>query len=249
MSAPPWLPRGLRDMALHDPEACGRLMLQLLPAHGLVESRNMRYDLVIEEVGCLAVMLRAGQVSIAEQLEPRPMSEVEFRLTAALADFGAVLAGGRVRRLGMGARVTVAPHRRWLESLRALAQTPLSLQELHDAGVRLDPTLAYRVLALSIEPQWTARRRFTMLHEVEGAPAHSCCVYVDGERPVSIVSPPPRQSRASVRVRCPRNLFVPLLTGELTRGDEQRLVDGDVDSFTALQDWLARIEWSGAYGG
>lgn len=248
-SAPPWLPRALRDMAVRDPLSAGRLLIQLLPAHGLLESRDLRYDLVVHDVGCLAVTLAGGRATISEQVEPRPAREVDFRLTSSLAGLGVLFGGGRLRRLLTGERVGIVPDRRRADTLRALAQAPLGLRALHSAGVRLDPLLAYRALSGSIEPQWTAPHRFTLLHEVEGSSAHRCCVYVDGERPVSVLRPSVRHNRATVTVRCPPELFLPLLSGELTRSEEGELVEGDAEALSTLQDWVARIEWSGAYGG
>lgn len=247
--SPPWLSRGLRDFSAHDPVAAGRLLLQLLPAHGLVESRDLRYDLVVEEVGCLAVTLRGGRVEIDEQPAPRPAEEVDFRLTAPLAGLGTLLAGGRLRRRMAARRADVVPDHRRLDTLRRLAQAPLGLRALHSAGVRLDPMLAYRLLTRSFEPQWTAGHRFTLLHEVEGSPAHRCVVYVDGERPVSVLAPSSRNTQVTVVARCAPDLFVPLLCGELTHREECKLVHGNIDAFTDLQDWIARIEWTGAYGG
>lgn len=248
-SSPPWLPRALRAMAAREPADAGRLFLSLLPAHGLVESRDLRYDLVLGDTGCLAVDLIAGRVTISEQLTPRPAGQVDFQVDTSLAGLGVALAGGRMRRLMTRERVRVTPDGRRLDTLRLLAQAPLGLQALHSVGVRLDPMLAYRALTASIEPQWTAGHHFTLLHEVAGSPAHRCCVHVDGERPVAVVSPVPRQFNATVLVRCPPERFLPLLGGELTRAEEQELVQGEVDPLTALQDWIARIEWSGAYGG
>lgn len=247
--SPPWLARGLRELSVHDPVAAGRLLLQLLPAHGLVESRSLRYDLVVEEVGCLSVTLQDGRVEIDEQPAPRPVEEVDFRLTAPLAGLGVLLAGGRLRRLMTARRADVVPNRHRLDTLRTLAQAPLGLRALHSAGVRLDPTLAYRLLTRSFEPQWTAGHRFTLLHEVEGSPAHRCVVYVDGERPVSVLAPSSRNTQVTVVVRCEAALFVPLLCGELTHREERKLVHGNIEAFTDLQDWIARIEWTGAYGG
>ncbi len=247
--SPPWLPRGLRDLSVHDPAAAGRLILQLLPAHGLVESRDLRYDLVVDEVGCLTVRLLDGRVTIAEQLAPLATDDVDFRLSAPLDKLGVALAGGRLRSLVATGAVRIAPDRRWLGTLRALAQAPLGLRALHSAGVRLDPLLAYRVLTRAIEPQWTAPYRFTLRHEVEGSATQRCFVYVDGERPVSVISPSGRHPQATVTVRCTPDLFVPLLTGELATGEERELVQGDSEAFSTLQDWIARIEWSGAYGG
>ena len=248
-STPPWLPRALREMATNDPQAAGRLLLALLPAHGLVEpTRNLRYDLVLEDVGCLAVTLLGGTVKIAEQLAPRATGEVDFQIDTSLAGLGVLLAAGRTRRMIARERATVIPDRDRIDTLRALAQAPLGLRALHSVGVRLDPLLAYRALTLSIEPQWTAGHRFTLLHEVEGSPARRCCVYVDGERPVSVMAPS-RHTHANVTIICPPDLFLPLLAGELTLTKERKLVHGDIDAFTAFQDWIARIEWAGAYGG
>ena len=248
-SAPPWLGRALREMATRDPQAAGRLLLALLPAHGLVEpTRNLRYDLVVEDIGCLAVTLLGGTVKIAEQLAPRATSEVDFQVNTSLAGLGVLLAAGRTKRMIARERALVIPDRDRIDTLRALAQAPLGLRALHSVGVRLDPLLAYRALTLSVEPQWTAGHRFTLLHEVQGSPAQRCCVYVDGERPVSVMRPS-RHTHATVTVLCPPDLFLPLLAGELTRTEERKLVHGDVEAFTALQDWIARIEWAGAYGG
>jgi hypothetical protein len=248
-ATPPWLPRALREMTAHDPASAGRLLLSLLPAHSLIEpQRNLRYDLSIEDVGCLAVTLSDGEVSITEQPAPRPKGEVDFQISATLAGLALLLAGSRTKRLLSRERTNVTPTRERAQTLRLLAATPLGIRALHSAGVRLDPMLAYRALALSIEPQWTARHRFTLMHEVETSPSHRCCVYVDGERPVSVLGPS-RHTHASVTVICPAELFLPLLAGELTRETERKLVHGDIDAFAALQDWIARIEWAGAYGG
>ena len=105
---------------------------------------------------------------------PRPLSEVDFQLVGDLASIARLLAAGPVRRrLGRLAlrhpMARIRGDRSRFPALEHLIDAPLTLGQLHAAGVRLDPVLALTLAALMIEPEWTAGERFTIAHREPSA--------------------------------------------------------------------------------
>ncbi len=167
--AKPWLGKAFRTLAARDPSQAGRLLLALLPAQRAADPQPVAYDLVLGDLACARVTVSSTGAQIDLGDTPRPLAEVDFELVGDLASIARLLAAGPVRA---PARPPAFRHRLArvrgdrdrLGALERLIDAPLTLGQLHAAGVRLDPVLAMTVAALMIEPAWTAGERFTIAH-------------------------------------------------------------------------------------
>ncbi len=157
----PWLPGVFRRLAREDPAAAGQLVLELLPAQRAVHPEPIAYDLVLPGETCIRLTVADDALKL-ELGQPRPPEEVRFAVTGDPAGLARLLAAGRIgRRLRRGLP-KVTGDRHGLQALDALVRAPLSLRQLHDAGVRLEPRLALEVVARMIDPGWTSGPRFAI---------------------------------------------------------------------------------------
>jgi hypothetical protein len=158
-----WLEPLWSELARADPGAAGRLLVELLPAQREVYAERVSYDLVFESRrGCARVTVADGSTVLAHTREPRPAGEVDFRVIgdpAALARL--LIAGPWRRRFGRGV-ARVRGRRDRLAALRALPGVKLDLRGLYRVGVRLEPELLLRLVAMMIEPSWTEHEQFAL---------------------------------------------------------------------------------------
>ncbi len=160
----PWLEPVFRSLTRADPLTAGRLALALLPAHGLLRSDPLEYDLVLAETGCVRVSIPGDGAPAHAVLsdEPRSDEAVRFAVEGDLASLARLLAGASTRRrLGAG-RARIRGDRAAARSLLDLVRAPRSWRELLDAGVVLEPWLAVSIAARMIDPAWTRGQSFTI---------------------------------------------------------------------------------------
>jgi hypothetical protein len=127
--------------------------------------------------------------------------------------------------------------RRRLRALDHLIGAPLSLRELHAAGVRLDPSLAMTVVGLMIEPAWTAAERFTLAHQSPGAPAPDIYLHVrDGKPPLPTAEPP--HGPIETILICQDHELLGALAGAAQAVE----LSGQERSLTLVRQWLDRAQ-------
>ncbi|HEV3071597.1 MAG TPA: hypothetical protein VGY76_09285 [Solirubrobacteraceae bacterium] len=138
-----WFPRAFRRLVAEDAREAGRLLLQLLPAQGLVWPEDVAYTLNVAETGFLSVTVSGDTTTV------QPLLSLNLAQAPALRTDLAGLARTVTARRGwgrIGARVSGT--RGTLRPLRALACAPLSLRDLERQGIYLDPALLRRLQAL-----------------------------------------------------------------------------------------------------
>src|SRR5205085_9892825 len=188
----PWLAKVFRALAAHDPSEAGRLLLAMLPAQRAADPHPVAYDLILSDVLVAHVTVGSAAAHTAFDATARPRSEVDFQLVGELASIARLLTAGPVRRRLRARRriARVRGDRRRLTALDRLIRAPLSLRQLHAAGVRLDPMLAFTLAGLAIEPSWTAGERFTIGHREARSPAPDAYLHVrDGKPPLACAAP------------------------------------------------------------
>ena len=231
----PWLRPAMRRVLSDDPTIAGKIALHLLPAQTLVAG-PVRYDLVIGPT-CLTVTLANDRVAVEVVAEPRPLSDVDFRIEGDLAGLGRLLVCGALRRRCSRQVARVRGNRRALRTLKALLREPLTLRELHAAGVQLDPELAFHLIAGMIEPSWTVGERFTLGHETRGGDRREYLLVRDGARPC--VSRHPPLGPVASTILCPDEQLFPLLAGGSA---PEGTVLGRAEPVAQLREWIARAE-------
>jgi hypothetical protein len=117
--------------------------------------------------------------------------------------------------------------------LRRLAKTPLPWERLAAAGVTLDANLAYRWIALAVDPKWTRGERFTIAHVPQEDPDRPWFVRADDGRPLTVTAAEPRD-RPAAEVHCPDAGLAAFLAQAV---DHPARVTGDAGAVALLLAW------------
>lgn len=143
-----------------------------------------------------------------------------------------ILVRGRLRRRLGWERAQLGCDFRTVCALAKLVRLQVPPRHLHAAGVLLDPALALSLVALAIDPRWTAGHSFAIAH----FDASSTYLEVrDGALP-SVTAERPAVP-VTTTVRCPRAILLPLLAGEDEAGVT---VDGERRQLEFVQQWFSR---------
>ncbi len=233
--ARPSLERAFRAMARTDPDAAGRLLLELLPLQRVVYPHAVTYDLVLAHDRCVWVSVPNGTPVIEVHSAARPRREVDFQVKGEPARLARLLtAGWFQRRFGRTARVR--GRREGVVALSALLGAPLDLGALHRAGVRPDPVITFALLAAMIDPAWTAPERFTLAHATPEA-TRTYLVVREG-RPLTATRLAP-DGGATTTLTCATEHLLAALAGEPAPGIR---VTGDVGAFLSVRRWIKRAQ-------
>jgi hypothetical protein len=235
----PWFPRAFRRLADEDPEAAGRLLLQLLPAQGLVWPEDVAYRIEVAETGTLAVEVSGGRSTVRALLDASAGEPGEATLRCDLAG----LARTVVARRGwsrVGARIA-ASRNRHLRPLRALAAAPLELSDIKRAGAEPDPLLLLRLLALAIDPEWTAKEIFTVACNWRGRVQSGCYFHIVESAPVAVTSAPPL-GRVAATLTCEPDDLLDILLGGIPLDHALAKVSGDRAKLVKLLEWFRRVD-------
>ncbi len=235
-----WLTAAFGRLTAADPDLAGRLLVGLLPAQGAVYSEPVAYDLVLGDHRCVQVTLSSGgatpEIVVAEA--PRDSATVTFQVVGDHAALARLITAGRLRaRLGLGV-ARIAGDRHGLTALRALVRRAMSLEQLYDVGVRLDPELAFALAAAMVRPEWTREERFTVAQHAGTESARETYLNVRGGEPLTVTDTPPDEPVAATIV-CRDDELLAVLVGELPGGASIR---GDATPLLALLGWLERAE-------
>lgn len=239
--AKPWLRKAFRTLADRDPSSAGRLLLALLPAQRAADRRPVAYDLVLGDLATARVTVSSATAQVDLGDTPRPLYEVDFQLVGDLASIARLLAAGPVRRrLGrLALRHPVGRirgDRSRFPAVEHLIDAPLTLGQLHAAGVRLDPVLALTLAALMIEPEWTAGERFTIAHREPSLPSPDAYLQVRDGKPALPSAEPPYGPLASVLV-CAGDEVLDALAGATPAQ-----VEGEARPLALVRQWLERAQ-------
>jgi hypothetical protein len=235
----PWFPRAFRRLADEDPKAAGRLLLQLLPAQGLVWPEDVTYRIEVAETGALAVEVSGGHSTVQPLLDTSAARPGEATLRCDLAG----LARTVVARRGwsrFGARIA-ASRNRHLRPLRALAAAPLQLSDIRRTGAEPDPALLLRLLALAIDPRWTAEEIFTVACRWRGRMESGFYVHIFENAPVAVTSAPPL-GRVAATLTCEPGDLLDILLGDIPLGHALARVSGDRATLARLLEWFQCVD-------
>jgi hypothetical protein len=180
-----WLWPIFQSLVREDPLFAGQLILHLLPAWREVHPLPVAYDLILGDRACVQVTVGAGTVDVRHTEAPRRREDVHFQITGDLERLARSVGAGRLRRrLGRGMARVSGDHEAF-GRMGLLVRAPLTLARLHEAGVRLDPVLAFRLAARMIDPAWTVGERFTIAHRLPDTTTAGAHLVVKDGAPVS----------------------------------------------------------------
>jgi hypothetical protein len=234
-----WLLPAFRAISRRDPAAAGRLAVALLPAQPLVHRLPLAYDLILADLGCVAVTAAGGSARVELLESPRPAQEVQLRVNGELASLARLLAAGRLRRRILRLGLARAKgNRGTLAALRELVRAPLRLEQFGAAGVEPEPALALALVAAMIEPSWTTTERFTIAHREPHAQAAGACLCVrDGA--LHSLSGGEHAGPVTTTLVCPAGLLLAALEGA---AGADAVIEGDARPLALLQSWCKRAQ-------
>jgi hypothetical protein len=237
----PLLRGAIVKLAHDDPATAAALLVALLPGQGAAIEGPLGYDLTIREAGTFAVSIAGGRASV-EQIElPRPRGVSEFHLTADAVVLCELLAGveHRIGRFFGPARVR--GRKRRVKELRALAPSTANVGEAARAGARLDPGLAYKLLAYAVHPTWTRGHDFTIAQEITGAPPETWYLTARDGAGVTVSGVAPAEP-PDATVTMSRQVFDALLREEPVPSGRRPVVRGDHAAVGAMHGWTQRVQ-------
>jgi hypothetical protein len=232
-----WLGRVFRELAETDPAAAGQLVLELLPAQRLVHPDPIAYDLEMSGQTCVQLTIADGGLRLELGTGRRPPGEVRFAVVGGLEDLARLLSAGRLSRWLRVGMPKVIGDRRGLQALDGLIGSELSLSDLHRAGVRMESSLALKVVARMIDPAWTRGWRFAVTHERGPGGPQAHLLIRDGEPPVIAETAETRPS--DLTIVGPSESLLPVLAADPVSGVE---LLGDRERLTKLQNWIKRAQ-------
>lgn len=144
-----------------------------------------------------------------------------------------VLVAGPVRRRIRWEQERLECPPRAVSKLVPLVRLHASPSQLRAAGVDLDPSLAFNLVAFSIERAWTAGHRFAIAHRGPGAVTYF--TVLDRIWPAVGTAPPP--APVATTICCLDEALFPVLYGEPPPGVT---VLGAVAPLEFVQRWFAR---------
>jgi hypothetical protein len=232
--ATPWLASVFKLLASEEPETAGRLLLALLPAQHLVEPEPVTYDLILGELSTMRVTVADGTTAVEQADAPRPLEEVDFQVIGDLAGAARLVASGRMRRRLRRGRARARGRRKRVAVLQRLVRSPVTLDDLIDAGVRLDPVLTMKVVSLMIAPETTAGERFTIAHREETDGHLRVWLQIENGEPLAVTNTVPGGPVETI-VICAADELLDVLTGRAAAGTA---IVGDERPLAVLAQWL-----------
>jgi hypothetical protein len=236
--ATPWLEPVFKRLAERHPEAAGRLAVALLPAQPLVHPLPLTYDLVLSDIGCVAVTSAAGEARVELRDGPRPAEHTQLVVTGDLSGLGRLLARRWARRRARGGGARARGDKKALRAIRALVRAPVRLEQLYAAGFRPEPSLLLVLVSLMIRREWAHGEDFIVAHYDVEAAEPGAALRVCDKQPVAAGAAADLRP-GSTAVRCPPDALLPVLVGA---PGTDALIEGDVRPLRVLQEWLKRAQ-------
>ncbi len=239
-----WLYPAFRALTRSDPVTAGRLVLALLPAHGLVHRKRLDYDLALTGIGCLQVSVPGGgrpaQVTLSDS--GRSPYEIDFTVEGDPISLARLLARGRrhVLRLPFRRRrrARISGDRDRAGALFEFVRTPLRLGQLAAAGAVLDPWLMLSLVAWMIDPDWTRGEHFTIAFAEPGGDSAPMLLHIGDGAPLSVLDSVPVGGATTQLI-----LSAGALAGALEgRPGTVEAIRGETRPLAVLQGWIERAQ-------
>jgi uncharacterized membrane protein len=236
--AKPWLPRVYRQLVARDPITAGRLLLALLPAQRVVAPQPVAYDLILGDFASVQVTVGKEATDVELRDEPRAPDQVHFQVRGDLASLARLVVARRIRRR-LGRRLArVSGERARFAALKKLVRSSMTLGELHAAGARPDPLLAFTLASLMVDVRWTAGERFTVAHQATQTGSPGAYLNVRSGDPLLISDRPPQRPIATTIV-CQPDALLAVLAGA---HPADVFVRGETRPLELLREWLERAQ-------
>ena len=228
-----WLAEALDRLVATDRERAASALTALIPAQAARSRRDLVYDLAVVGFGTWRVRLQSGTGTIGPLLGgPASDRDIDFVVSGPAGSLVPLAAGGARRRLS-GTLVT--GRRRRLRRLLRDLRAPMGLGDLVAAGTPVDAAVLLELLALMVDPAWTADHAFVVDYDVTGPDDRRWRVAVgEGAR----TGPAPEVRDAEATVTVPATALPALLAGVPLPAGATATVTGSAESVALLHGWF-----------
>jgi len=237
----PWLTDALDRLVALDREHAAVALTALIPAQASRSRRDLVYDLAVVGSGTWRVRLQSGTGAVGPLLGgPASDREIDFVLSGPAGALVPLAAGGARRRLpGTLATGRRRRLRRLLRDLRA----PMTLVDLIAGATTVDAAVLLELLAVMVDPAWTAEHAFIVDYDVSGSGERHWRVAVgDGVR----TGPAPGVRDADATVSVPDTALAALLAGVALPAGATATVSGSVEVVELLHGWFDAVQGASA---
>jgi hypothetical protein len=241
-SVRPWIEPAFKQLLADDPETAGTVLIGLLPAQALAHPAPISYDLRLAPGDYLHVTVAGDPpaTEVSRSGAPRAREQRSFSIEGDPGALARTVAAGPLRRRFGRRMARIEGSRSAFAALPAILRLDRGLDQLIDAGLRLDPERAFALAAAMIDPRWTSEQQFTIGHSAGMESASTGPTFLQvrrGER--AAVSTTPPSGKVAATVVCPDGLLLDVLAG---RRDPGARITGDEAAVATVIEWLDRAQ-------
>lgn len=229
-----WLTNAIERLDAVDRRAAADAVVALLPLQGPAVRRRLTYDLTVEPLRPRRITLGKRTFAMEELEEGAELPKPDVAVTGTPANVAPLAAGGAWR----GVTVETTGRRRRLKRLFRARRRPVTLGDAVRAGLDLDCGLALRLLAVSVEPEWTAGYVFHVGYRVGD---DAWLIRVADGRPLAVTDGPDPTATATVEAPSCAGLLAHLTRTE-PPAEGPTTVAGDPAAAASLARWFDRAQ-------
>ena len=234
--ATPWLTPALQRLADDDAPLGVAALVTLLPSLGPIATKDLTCDVTVRGSGTWRVTLAPGTAEVATLT--RTSGDPDVTLVGEVGALAPLVAGGAHRRLP---GVDVIGRKRRVRRLLKERRGPVSLAELHAAGVVPSPRVLLPLLAHGVAPEWVAATDVVDF-AVSGEYGGTWRVTAAPGAAPTVTVPGPSDPKPDATVHVADVALLALLAALPLPPGERLLIGGDVDAATAVTGLFGRAQ-------
>jgi hypothetical protein len=229
-----WLTNAIERLDEVDRRAAAEAVLALLPLQGPAMRRRLTYDLTVEPLAPRRITLGKRTFAMEEVGDGAELAKPDVAVAGTPANVAPLAAGGAWR----GVDLETTGRKRRLKRLFRARRRPVTLGDAVRAGVDLDCGLALRLLAVSVEPEWTSGYVFHVGYRVG---EDAWLIRVADGRPLVVTDEADPTATATVEAPSCAGLLAHLTRTE-PPAEGPTTVAGDPAAAASLTRWFDRAQ-------
>ena len=229
-----WLTNAIERLDEVDRRAAAEAVVALLPLQGPAVRRRLTYDLTVEPLAPRRITLGKRTFAMEELAAEAELAKPDVAVAGTPANVAPLAAGGAWR----GVSLETTGRRRRLKRLFRARRRPVTLGDAARAGLDIECGLALRLLAVSVEPEWTAGYVFHVGYRVG---EDAWLIRVADGRPLAVTDGADPTATATVEAPSCAGLLAHLTRTE-PPAEGPTTVAGDPAAAASLARWFDRAQ-------
>lgn len=229
-----WLTNAIERLDDVDRPAAAEAVVALLPLQGPAMRRRLTYDLTVEPLAPRRITLGKRTFAVEELEDGIELPKPDVAVAGTPGNVAPLAAGGAWR----GVTLETTGRKRRLKRLFRARRRPVTLGDAVRAGLDLDCGLALRLLAVSVEPEWTAGYVFHVGYRVG---EDAWLIRVADGRPLVVTDGADPTATATVEAPSCAGLLAHLTRTE-PPAEGPTTVAGDPAAAASLARWFDRAQ-------